>query len=128
MLFQLPPYSKQDLGLLESFLDQTSGIPERVFEFRHESWLVDSTFRLLDGKDVAFCVVDTEDFKTENKITGNFAYYRLRRESYEGKGVDEWSANIQKATKGLDKAYVYLRHDETGKNAVLAQGMASKLR
>src|SRR5712692_4671509 len=41
VLFQLPPYSKQDHRLLDEFLSKTSGIKNRVFEFRHESWLQD---------------------------------------------------------------------------------------
>jgi uncharacterized protein YecE (DUF72 family) len=49
ILFQLPPYSKENPKLLEGFLAETSGIEgKRVFEFRHDSWLRDSTYRLLD--------------------------------------------------------------------------------
>src|SRR5438445_11887161 len=33
VLFQLPPYSKQDHNLLDEFLSKTSGIKNRVFEF-----------------------------------------------------------------------------------------------
>src|SRR5712692_8714413 len=38
MLFQLPPFLRQDLELLENFLIDTSAIPDRVFELRHGSW------------------------------------------------------------------------------------------
>src|SRR5213592_2967982 len=48
ILFQLPPFMRQNLKLLESFLRDTSGLKERVFEFRHESWLSDPTYALLD--------------------------------------------------------------------------------
>src|SRR5205807_4003110 len=61
ILFQLPPYSKQDLKLLEDFLTSTSKIGERVFEFRHESWLNDATYTTLEKHDADFCIAETED-------------------------------------------------------------------
>src|SRR5271170_1568611 len=48
LLFQLPPFMKQDLKVLDDFLSQTDGMEGRVFEFRHDSWLVDSTYQLLE--------------------------------------------------------------------------------
>src|SRR6266498_1222382 len=56
VLFQLPPFSKQDLNLLEDFLAKTSKIGERVFEFRHESWLNDPTYTILEKHDADFCI------------------------------------------------------------------------
>src|SRR5215471_9774690 len=46
VLFQLPPYAKQDLKLLEEFLANTSKTGQRVFEFRHESWLNPQTYAM----------------------------------------------------------------------------------
>ena len=117
VLFQLPPYSKQDLKLLEDFLANTSKIGERVFEFRHESWLNDLTYAILEKHDANFCIAETEDMKPVFKVTGKTPYFRLRRESYDDKLIDAWTGKIKETSKGSESVYVYLRHDESGDNA-----------
>jgi uncharacterized protein YecE (DUF72 family) len=128
ILFQLPPYSKVDHELLGEFLAGTSGIKNRVFEFRHESWLEEPTYRLLERNGAAFCIAETEELGPTFKVTGAIAYFRLRRESYDAKAVDQWAEKIRKTAKGLRESYVYLRHDETGENAILAQRLSEKLK
>ncbi len=127
VLFQLPPYSKQDLSLLGEFLSKTSGVKNRVFEFRHESWLQDSTYQLLEGHGAGFCIVETEELRPAFWVTGGIAYFRLRRESYNTKTIDQWAEKIRETAKGLRESYAYLRHDETGENAILAQRLSEKL-
>jgi uncharacterized protein YecE (DUF72 family) len=117
VLFQLPPYLKQDLKLLEDFLSNTPKIGERVFEFRHESWLNDLTFATLEKHDAGFCIAETEDMKPVFKVTGKTPYFRLRRDSYDGKMIDEWIGRIREVSRGSVSVYVYLRHDENGDNA-----------
>ncbi|OLD11867.1 MAG: hypothetical protein AUI93_03950 [Crenarchaeota archaeon 13_1_40CM_3_52_10] len=120
ILFQLPPYSKQDLKLLEDFLANTSKIGDRVFEFRHESWLNDLTYATLEKHDADFCIAETEDMRPVFKVTGKTPYFRLRRESYDEKMIDDWTKRIKETSGGSESAYVYLRHDETGDNAANA--------
>jgi len=117
ILFQLPPFMRQNLKLLESFLDDTSGLKETVFEFRQESWLSDHTYSLLDKYQAGFCIAETEDMKPVLKVIGDVAYFRLRRDAYDHNGIDEWSTKITGLVKDAREAYVYLRHDETGENA-----------
>ncbi len=117
VLFQLPPYSKQDLKLLEDFLANTSKIKQRVFEFRHESWLNDPTYATLEKHDADFCIAETEDMKPVFKVTGKTPYFRLRRESYDTKMIDDWTRKIKETGRGSESVYVYLRHDENGDNA-----------
>jgi uncharacterized protein YecE (DUF72 family) len=62
------------------------------------------------------------------QVTGGLAYFRLRKESYNAKAIDQWAEKISEAAKGLRESYAYLRHDETGENAVLAQRLSEKLR
>jgi uncharacterized protein YecE (DUF72 family) len=126
ILFQLPPYSKQDIKLLDGFLSETSGIKSRVFEFRHESWLQNPTYRLLEKHGAGFCIADTEDMKPAFKVTGGLAYFRLRKESYDAKAIDGWAERIREVSEGLQECYAYLRHDETGENAILAQRLAGR--
>jgi len=127
VLFQLPPYSKLDLGLLDEFLTKTSEVKSRVFEFRHESWLQKPTYRLLDKHGAGFCISETEDMEPAFEVTGGLAYFRLRKDSYDAKAIANWAEKIDKAGRGLRECYVYLRHDETGENAVLAQSLAEKI-
>lgn len=127
ILFQLPPFSKFDRDLLDSFLSHTSAVEPKVFEFRHGSWLNDSTYDLLEEHGAGFCVAETEDMDPAFKVTGGLAYFRLRKESYGEGQIDRWGARILETAEGADDCYVYLRHDETGENALLAQKLSERL-
>ena len=127
VLFQLPPFFRQDLKTLESFLTQTVGVKKKVFEFRHESWLNDPTYELLEKHGAGFCIAETEDMKPVIKVTGGLPYFRLRKDDYSAKEVAVWTEKIQEIIKGSDEAYVYLRHDETGENASYAMGLQKKI-
>jgi uncharacterized protein YecE (DUF72 family) len=128
VLFQLPPYSKLDLELLGGFLSGTSDIRDRVFEFRHQSWFQEPTYQLLERNGAGFCIAETEDLKPTFRVTGGLAYFRLRREAYTPKAIDSWAEKIGETSKGLRESYVYLRHDETGENAILAQRLSERLK
>lgn len=127
ILFQLPPYAKQDLKLLEDFLVNTSKIEDRVFEFRHESWLNDLTFSTLEKHDADFCIAETEEMKPVFKVTGKTPYFRLRKESYDEKMIDAWTRKIKETIGGSESVCVYLRHDETGNNAGSAMKILESL-
>ncbi len=127
ILFQLPPYSKQDQQLLENFLAKTSTIARRVFEFRHDSWFQESTYLLLEKYKAGFCVAETEDIEPVLKVTGDLAYFRLRKDAYDMKTIGKWSDKIKKIMTDADETYVYLRHDETGDNAGLALKLQENL-
>jgi uncharacterized protein YecE (DUF72 family) len=127
ILFQLPPFSRFDLDLLGAFLSKTSEISPRVFEFRHESWFNDLTYSLLEEHGAGFCIAETEDLEPVFKVTGGLAYFRLRKDSYDEEAIDGWSDKIREAAGQSDECYVYLRHDETGRNAVLAEKLSERL-
>jgi uncharacterized protein YecE (DUF72 family) len=127
VLFQLPPFFRQDLKTLESFLTQTGSVKKKVFEFRHESWLNDSTYQLLEKHDAGFCIAETEDMKPVLKVTGRLPYFRLRKETYTAKDVTDWTKTIREIIKGSDEVFVYLRHDETGENASYAMGLKERI-
>jgi uncharacterized protein YecE (DUF72 family) len=127
VLFQLPPFSRQDLETLESFLTQTVGVKKKVFEFRHESWLNESTYQLLEKHGAGFCIAETEDMKPVLRVTGGLPYFRLRKDTYAAKDVEKWTEKIREVIKGSEDAFVYLRHDETGENASYAMGLREKI-
>lgn len=127
VLFQLPPFSKFDRSLLDGFLSKVSAIEPKVFEFRNSSWLNDSTYDLLEEHGAGFCIADTEEMEPTFRVTGGVAYFRLRKDSYDRTSISKWLTRIKEISSGADECYVYLRHDETGANARLAQDMAEKL-
>lgn len=127
VLFQLPPFLRQNLKTLETFLTQTVSVKKKVFEFRHESWLSDPTYRLLDKHDAGFCIAETEDMKPVLKVTGGLPYFRLRKDAYTAKDVVEWTEKIRGIVRGSNETFVYLRHDETGENALYAEMMREKI-
>jgi len=115
------------LKVLESFLTQTIGVRKKVFEFRHESWLNDSTYQLLEKHGAGFCIAETEDMRPVLKVTGGLPYFRLRKDAYTVKDVADWTGKIREIIKGSEEAFVYLRHDETGENAAYAVAMKDKI-
>ena len=127
ILFQLPPFSKVNQELLQSFLTEIGNIGPKVFEFRHPSWFTESIYRLLDEHQAGFCIADTEDLEPTFKVTGGLAYFRLRKDSYDGKAIDMWAREIRRSSDGAKECYVYLRHDETGENALLAERLSRNL-
>src|SRR5208283_3462354 len=56
LLFQLPPYLKKNLPLLDAFLDTFPPQVCAAFEFRHVSWLDDEVYARLKAKNLALCV------------------------------------------------------------------------
>ncbi len=127
ILFQLPPFARADLKLLEGFLDGTPAIGSRVFEFRHESWLQESTYELLEKEKAGFCIAETEDMAPSFKVTSDIAYFRLRKDRYDTDTVAKWTKKIAETAKSANEVYVYLRHDDKGENALLAEKLAGQL-
>ncbi|HYY92804.1 MAG TPA: DUF72 domain-containing protein, partial [Candidatus Dormibacteraeota bacterium] len=127
ILFQLPPFLRQDLKLLQSFLEETDNLTKKVFEFRHESWLTEQTYALLEKYQTGFCVAETEDMKPVLKVIGDIAYFRLRNDAYDNRSIDSWSTTIRGLVKNAKESYVYLRHDETGENASLAMRLKERI-
>src|SRR2546423_15381254 len=108
VLFQLPPFFRQDLKTLESFLTQTTGVKRKVFEFRHESWLNDSTYQLLEKHDAGFCIAETEDIKPVLKVIGRLRYFRRRKDVYTPSAARKWTEKIRAIIKGSEEAHVNL--------------------
>ena len=52
--------------------------------------------------------------------TGLFLYLRLRRHDYTDIQLDAWRDRLDPFIAAGDDAYVFFRHDETGRGAELA--------
>ena len=121
LLFQLPPYLKLDLALLDTFLE---GFPPNVraaFEFRHVSWLNDAVYTRLHAKNLALCVADSEKLSTPLEITADYGYFRLRDEGYMPADIDRWAGVIRDKAAACGDVFVYFKHEEAGKGPQFAR-------
>lgn len=120
ILLQLPPSFGKDHAALTAFLDMTSSLskPFRLaFEFRHASWFMDETYRLLARHGAALCIADGLRFPRVDRVTADFAYLRFHgrtpREApwYTDEQLAREARYIERLiSQGID-SYVYFNND-----------------
>ena len=108
ILVQLPPFFKQNLQVLQEFLEAHSANSRLAFEFRHDSWFEESTYQMLQEHGCSLAVVESEERKAEHRVTGNFVYMRLRKEDYSKEELFSWSKWMGEESVDV---YCYLKHD-----------------
>lgn len=120
LLYQLPPNMPKNQGneeALEAFLRLLSRELSHVFEFRHVSWLVDSTFQTLRRHNAGFCIMDMPEVSCPVVATADFAYVRFHGSSaiyasnYTEDELQTWAERIKELSKGLKAAYIYFNND-----------------
>jgi uncharacterized protein YecE (DUF72 family) len=126
VLFQLPPTFKKDADVLSSFLREFPDM-RGAFEFRHESWFEDDIFELLESRNMALCIADTETIATPKKTTANYGYLRLRRPDYADDDVKRWSEFVREQNAKWSDAFIYFKHEESGIGPKLARQMMELL-
>jgi len=115
LLFQLPPFLRKDLALLDNFLPQLPAGIRAAFEFRHVSWLDDEVFDRLASKNLAVCIADSEKISTPVRITADYASFRLRDEGYQADDIKRWADVVSSSTTSCRDVFVYFKHEESGK-------------
>jgi uncharacterized protein YecE (DUF72 family) len=121
VLFQLPPNLKMDLTLLQNFLAILPRTVPAAFEFRHDSWFVDSTWEALKSRGIALCVAETEERTTPDVVTASFAYYRFRKPTYSGEESNAMVARIREHLAAGRDVFAYFKHEETAQGALYAK-------
>jgi uncharacterized protein YecE (DUF72 family) len=119
VLFQLPPFLRKDLPLLEEFLALLPGAHRFVFEFRHGTWQDDSVYAALRAHGAMICVADTDKGETPVIATADRGYLRLRRAHYDEAELRAWVERI--AAQPWTCAYVYFKHEDEGLGPQFAQ-------
>jgi len=127
VLFQLPPFLRNDTALLKDFLASLPTGLRCTFEFRHASWFDDESFAALRSSNVALCISDTEKSTTPIVITADFGYFRLRNPAYEKADITRWAKEIAKQQDSWKETYVYFRHEETGTGPKFARELLHEL-
>jgi len=119
ILFQLPPNMAFNKERLEDFLSLLDLSIPTAIEVRHESFLTEDFFRLLEKHKVGFCISDTAGKypSLAYRITADFTYIRLHgsrilyASPYTRQELEEWAHRI--ISWGVD-AHVYFDNDAHG--------------
>ena len=127
VLFQLPPYFKKDLQVLDGFLGMLPADLCAAFEFRHASWLDEEVYARLQARNLSLCVADSEKSSTPLRLTADYAYFRLRDEGYTPDDVANWARSIRDHTAACREVYVYFKHEEQGKGPQFARMLLDAL-
>jgi uncharacterized protein YecE (DUF72 family) len=127
LLFQLPPYFRKDLTVLDDFLALLPAGTCGAFEFRHASWLDDEVYARLKAKNLALCIADSEKASTPLQMTADYAYFRLRDEGYTSTDIAKWAAVIHEKTARCRETYVYFKHEEAGKGPEFVRLLMNEL-
>ena len=121
ILFQLPPYFRKELAVLDAFLALLPAQCCAAFEFRHASWMEPEVFARLRARNLALCIADSGKFSTPPEITARYAYFRLRDAGYTPADLTRWARLIRARTADCDDVYVYFKHEEAGKGPQFAR-------
>jgi uncharacterized protein YecE (DUF72 family) len=120
VLFQLPPFLRCDLPRLENFLAQLPRATRVAFEFRHETWFCAEVIDVLRRANAALCQAESEKLETPNVQTADFAYFRLRKQSYSPKEREELARQaVELGQKG--DVFSYFKHEDTPEGALYAE-------
>ncbi|WP_394773065.1 DUF72 domain-containing protein [Flavobacterium sp.] len=119
VLFQLPPFMKPDLVLLENFLIALPKKFRYVFEFRNIAWYTPELYLVLKKYNCAFCIYELAGHISPLEITADFVYLRLHGpgDKYQGSYSDEALKNWAKQCKNWLKTkdvFVYFDNDQNG--------------
>jgi uncharacterized protein YecE (DUF72 family) len=127
VLFQLPPFLKNDHALLKEFLAILPAGLKGAFEFRHDSWFNDETFATLKAKNLALCIADTETLTTPVVVAADYGYFRLRNPAYTKADIKRWARVIDEQRKNLKDIYAYFKHEESGVGPKFARQLLDEL-
>jgi len=111
VLVQLPPNFKFDVVLLDEFLSLRPPAFLFAFEVRHASWYTEETYELLRRHKTALVFAETDKETSPEVLTTEFAYVRLRRETYTPAVLKVWREKFDRWRAAGTNVYVYCKHD-----------------
>lgn len=123
ILVQLPEYFRStEHDTLAAFLALLPSEVRFAVEFRHGSWLKDSTFQLLEQYQVAWVVVDAPFLPRLPRVTTDFAYMRWhgrpghqpRRQIDPAGAMRPWVPVLQQLAQQVPRVYGYVQNDFSG--------------
>jgi len=127
VLFQLPPFLRQDLPRLVDFLALLPKTLRAAFEFRHASWFDDAVYEALRSHGAGLCIAEAEDLATPLVPTASWGYLRLRRTDYDDAALAAWAKKVEALAGTWSEAFVYFKHEEAGIGPKLAAAFMAAL-
>lgn len=121
VLFQLPPAMKCDTALLEAFLAKLPTDLRCAFEFRHVSWLTGDVYKLLQSRNAALCLAESEKFEVPPVITADFVYVRLRKPDYSADERADIAQRVKQMLGNNRDVYCFFKHEDTPAGAQYAE-------
>jgi len=127
VMFRVPEGIRRDDARLAALLAAWPGDLPLTLEFQDPSWHVDETLAALASIGAVLCTTDLPDMPDLPTLrrTGPFLYLRLRRHDYDAAEIDAWADRLEPFLAAGDDAYVFFRHDATGRGPELARSLAA---
>jgi uncharacterized protein YecE (DUF72 family) len=126
ILFQLPPLMRCDIDALGTFLAELPKDIRHTFEFRHDSWLNDAVYSLLQKHNVSLCVAESEKLEVPEVITADFIYYRLRKPEYSEEDRKRIRDNADKLLAQGKDLYLFFKHEDKPDGALYAEELTRR--
>ena len=121
VLFQLPPFLKQDLERLKTFLELLPDGPRVAMEFRHGSWFDEPVYEALRVRNVSICLGDAA-LKDGTPVpfvsTADWGYLRLRQVEYDDDTLRLWAGRL--ADSSWERTFAFFKHEDEGAGPRLA--------
>lgn len=122
LLVQLPPDLARDDARLAGFLAAVPAGIRVAVEFRHDSWLDEAVFRILEDAGAAYVVMSGAGLPCVLRATAPFVYVRLHGPdpdhlyagSYDGDAIAWWAERIREWDAGGHDVYAYFNNDGYG--------------
>jgi len=120
LLLQLPQNFGLNLKRLGTFLSELPEGFRYVFEFREPSWFREDVFTLLERAGAGFCIYDFDERRSPEKITSDFAYFRLHgplrryEGSYSEEQLKEWAFFVNDISRSGRDCFLYFDNDQSG--------------
>lgn len=127
VLFRVPEQVSIDVARLERLLAEwPRGIP-LTLEFQDASWHVDEVVAALTGAGAALCATELPEDEGPPmlRLTGPFLYLRLRRHEYAPAEIGAWASRLAPFLEAGTDAFVFFRHDETGRATEFAAALSA---
>jgi uncharacterized protein YecE (DUF72 family) len=125
VLFQLPPFLRKDLPLLDGFLAALPTDLSATLEFRHPSWFSEDVYDCLRTRRAALCIAESEDLETPLRATADWGYLRLRRQDYDEAAIGRWAERLK--AQSWTSVYVFFKHEDAGKGPAAATRLREML-
>lgn len=115
ILFQVHPFLKKNVKLLEDFVNKLDKTKKNVIEFRNTSWYDKEVYKILEKNNIGFCIVSAPKLPEEVISTTDFGYVRFHGKdswynyNYSKREMSDWAEKIKKLD--VEDVFVYFNND-----------------